>query len=214
LLAKSRLLLISTAGAYYPPSHKPFDCGNPLGDYSIRIIPTSIQLEKMVYGHPGFDQKFVRQDPQVLLPLKHLRAMVGEMFLGSLAPVFISICGAQPHAIRVVKELIPGILKVAKENQAQAALIIPAGHLCIQTAGLVARALEVNNIATTMTTWDPDMALMTAPPRLTSTHLPEGSPVGMPGNTAQQRRILKTTLGLLELNSPTGIIYLEEIASA
>jgi hypothetical protein len=207
------LLVISTAGAYYPTSHRPFECRNPLGDYSIRIVPSSVQLEKLEFGHPELDLDYVRKDPQVLLPIKHLRAFVKERFLGSLAPVFISLCGTQPHAIRVVKELIPNILKVAREYQVQAALIIPAGHLSIQTAGLVARALEVNNIATTMTTWDPDMAHMTAPPRLTATHLPEGSPIGMPGDTAQQRRILHTTLSLLEMNSPTGIIYLDEMAS-
>ncbi len=209
-LTKSRLLLISTGGAYHAASHKPFDCRNPLGDYTIRIIPSSIKLERLKFGHPDVDQNFVRRDPQILLPLKHLRALVAEGFLGSFAPVFISLCGAQPHAIRVVKELIPQILTIAKDHQVQAALIIPAGHLCIQTAGLVARALEVNNIATTMTTWDPDMAHMTAPPRLTATHLPEGCPMGMPGDMVQQRRILQTTLGLLELNSPTGIVYLDE----
>jgi hypothetical protein len=186
-LAKSRLLVISTAGAYYPTSHRPFECRNPLGDYSIRIVPSSVHLEKLEFGHPELDLDYVRKDPQVLLPIKHLRAFVKERFLGSLAPVFISLCGTQPHAIRVVKELIPNILKVAREYQVQAALIIPAGHLCIQT--------------------------MTAPPRLTATHLPEGSPIGMPGDTAQQRRILHTTLSLLEMNSPTGIIYLDEMAS-
>lgn len=213
-LANSRLLLISTAGGYYPVSHKPFDCRNPLGDYSIRIVPTSIQLEKLVFSHPGLNQEYVRKDPQVLLPVKHLKAMVTEGMIGSLSPVFISLCGAQPHVIRVVKEVIPNILKIARDNQVQSALIVPVGHLCIQTAGLIARALEVNNIATTLTTWDPDMAHLTAPPRLTATHLPEGSPLGMPGDLAQQRRILETTLRLLEMNSPTGVIYLEESPSA
>jgi hypothetical protein len=36
----------------------------------------------------------------------------------------------------------------------------------------------------------------------------------MPGDQAQQRRILETTLRLLEMNSPTGVIYLEESPSA
>ena len=213
-LANSRLLLISTAGGYYPVSHKPFDCRNPLGDYTIRIVPTSVQLEKLVFNHPGMNQEYVRKDPQVLLPIKHLSALVREKLIGSLSPVFISLCGVQPHALRVVKEVIPNILKIARDNQVHAALIVPVGHLCIQTAGLIARALEVNNIATTMTTWDPDMAHLTAPPRLTATHLPEGSPIGMPGDHAQQRRILLATLRLLEMNSRTGTIYLEESAPA
>lgn len=213
-LAHSRVLLISTAGAYYPAVQRPFNCDNPLGDYTIRIVPSAVPLESMVFGHPGVNQAYVEKDPEVLLPLEHLRSLVEEKYIGSLAPIFITLCGVQPHAIRVVKELIPNILKVAKEYQVQAAMIIPADQLCIQTAGLIARALEVNNIAATMTTWDADMAYMSAPPRLTATYLPAGCPIGMPGDKAQQRRILKATLDLLEVHSPTGIIYLSELASS
>jgi hypothetical protein len=214
ILKTSRILLISTAGAYYPKFQRPFDCRHPLGDYSIRLIPVTTQLRKLVFSHPGVDQNLVQKDPQVLLPLEHLQKLAEDRYIGSLAPVFISLCGVQPHAIRVVKELIPNILRTAKENQVQAALIVPVGHLCIQTAGLIARALEVNNIAATMTTWDPDMAHMTAPPRLTATYLPAGCPIGMPGDQAQQMRILRSTLDLLEVNSPTDVVYLEEMPAA
>lgn len=211
-LSKSRLLVITTSGAYYPAAHKPFQTHQPLGDYSIRVIPTAAPLEKLTFGNPHFDHQFVEKDPQVLLPLDHLQEMVGAHLLGSLAPVFVSFYGFQPHAIRVVKELIPNILSVAREYQANAALIIPAGHLCIQSAGLVARALEVNHIATTLTAWDADMAMLTAPPRLTASYLPAGSTMGMPGDRAQQLRVLSSTLKLLEVTAPTGVIYLNEHA--
>ena len=145
-----------------------------------------------------------------MLPLEHMRQLCNEGVIGGLVPMVVSFSGFLPHAIRLVKELVPSILQVAKEHNAHAAMIIPAGKLCIQSAGLVARALEVNNIATTMTTWDPDMAFLTAPPRLTSTYLPPSSPLGMPGNAAQQRKVLTATLQLLELNAPTGIVYLNE----
>lgn len=209
-LAKSRLMLITTTGAYYPSLHDPFEQGHPLGDYSIRVIPTAAPLENLAFANPHFDHQFVQEDPQVLLPVQHLRELVSARLLGSLAPVFVSFNGYQPHAIRVVKELIPSILSVAQEYQANTALIVPAGHLCIQSAGLVARALEVNQIATTLTTWDADMAMLTAPPRLTASQLPAGSPMGMPGDRAQQLRVLSTTLKLLEINAPTGVIYLNE----
>ncbi len=211
-LAKSRVLLVTTSGAYYPGAHKPFESKQPLGDYTIRVIPSAVPLEKLSFGNPHFDHQFVQEDPQVLLPLRHLQEMVSSHLIGSLAPVFVSFNGYQPHAIRVVKELIPSILDVAQEYQANAALIVPAGHLCIQSAGLVARALEVNQIATTLTAWDADMAMLTAPPRLTASQLPAGSPMGMPGDRAQQLRVLSTTLKLLEINAPTGTIYLNESA--
>jgi hypothetical protein len=209
-LSNSRLILISTAGAYYPGVHKPFDQEKPLGDYTIRVIPSSTPPGTLAFSNPEFDHRYVKEDPQVMLPLPHLREMVAAGILGSLAPVFVSFSGFQPHAIRVVKELIPAILEVAREHQVHAALIIPAGHLCIQSAGLVARALEVNHIVTTLTAPDADMAILTAPPRVTATFLPVGSPIGMPGDRAQQLRVLGTTLKLLELNAPTEITYLNE----
>jgi D-proline reductase (dithiol) PrdB len=212
-LCQSRVLLITTAGVYYADKQKPFKCDLPLGDYSIRTIPFHAKPENLVFSHPDFNGKYVREDPQVLLPLQNLYKLKNEGYIGSLAPVFVSFCGFQPHAIRVVKELVPAILNVAKEYNAHAAMIVPAGKLCIQSAGLVARALEVNNIASTLTTWDPDMAYLSAPPRLTATYLPPGSPLGMPNDHAQQRRVISATLKLLELKAPTGIIYLQETGS-
>jgi len=209
-LKHSRILLITTAGVYYSGRQKPFNSHLPLGDYSIRTIPLSANPENFIFGHADFNTRYAKEDHQVLIPVQHLSDFVSEGFIGSLVPVFASFCGYQPHAIRVVKELVPAILQVAKEYGAHGALIIPSSELAIQSAGLVARALEVNNIASTLTTWDPDMAYLSAPPRLTATQLPAGSPLGMPHDPEQQRRVLKATLGLLELNSPTGIIYLDE----
>lgn len=209
-LAKSRLLFITTAGGYFPGHQEPFECQSPLGDYSIRQLPTSTPVEKIKFAHPYFDHQYAQADPQVILPLNHLREMAQSGFIGSLAPVFVSLCGYQPHVLRVIKEIIPAILKIAKEQNVQAALIVPVGPLCIQSAGLIARALEVNYIASTLTTWDADLAYLTAPPRLTATYLPEGSPLGMPGDAVQQKRILSSTLKLLELDAPTGIVYLNE----
>lgn len=210
-LSNSRLVLITTSGAYFPGTHAFFNCAHPLGDYTIRQIPTAAEPQDLVYSHPDLEQDWADTDPETVLPLKLLRSLVKEGRIGSLAPVFISFCGFQPHAIRVVKELVPAILKAVKQQHAHAALIVPVGQLSIQSAGLVARALEVNYIATTMTCWDGDQARETAPPRGTATGLPPTTPVGMPGDLDQQRRVLEATLGLLEKDAPTGIIDLDEV---
>ena len=209
-LANSRVILISTAGAYYPGKHNFFSSAHPLGDYTIRQIPSSIAPEDLTLSHPDLDREWAALDPQAILPLRLLSKMVREGKIGSLAPVFISYCGFQPHAIRIVKELVPSILNAVKLYSAHAALIIPTGQLSIPSAGLIARALEVNYIATTMTCWDADQARQTAPPRGTATRLPSSSPLGMPGNIEQQRRVLEATLDLLEHDAPTGIIELNE----
>ena len=211
-LADSRLILITTAGAYFPGHHTPFRGQDSLGDYSIREIPVATSLESLTFSHPELDADVIQQDPQTVAPVRLLQEMVAKKQLGSLAPAFLSYSGFQPHAIRIVKELVPQILKAAREYGAHAALIVPAGRLSIQSAGLVARALEVNHIAATLTGWDHTSIEQTAPPRGTATALSPSCPLGAPGDEAQQRRVLEATLGMLEKHAPAGIHVLDEAA--
>ncbi|MDH5508250.1 MAG: glycine/sarcosine/betaine reductase selenoprotein B family protein [Anaerolineae bacterium] len=209
-LASSRLLLITSAGAYLPASQPPFDSANPLGDYTTRQLPVSSAFHHISFAHQNIDRQFLQADPQVALPLHHLADLVQQGIIGDLALNMVSFMGYQPNILRVAKELIPDILKIAKAQQVDAALIIPVGPLCIQSAGLVARALEINGLATVLTSWDLELTQVTAPPRYTITSLPSGSPLGAPHDSAQQRRVLEATLALLEKDSPTGHILSEE----
>jgi hypothetical protein len=125
-LSQSRLLFISSAGAYLPEQQEPFDAPHPLGDYSIRLVPSDVALERLDYAHDHYDQAAVRNDPQVLLPLRHLAQIMNEGKIDSLTPNFISYMGYQPDARRTEDELIPAILQAAQEMQAQAALLVPS----------------------------------------------------------------------------------------
>jgi len=125
-LSKSRLMLISTAGAYLKDSQQPFDAPNPLGDYTIRLFPASTPFEALAYAHDHFDHTAVNQDPQVLIPLRHLQDMVTEGKIGEIASTVISFSGYQPDVVRVVNEMIPEILGVAKAEKTDAALLVPA----------------------------------------------------------------------------------------
>lgn len=213
-LAKSNMIVISSAGAYLHEHQDPFDTQNPLGDYSVRLIPTGTNFDQVKFANAHYDQSFVQTDPQVLLPLLHMEDLAAEGHIGGLAPVMISFNGHQPNAIRVVKELVPQILKVARGHNVTAALMIPAGMLCVQSLGLVARALEVNNIATTMASWSEDLSNLTAPPRIMNTGFPSGSTLGLPGDPAFQREVVIKALSLLEYDAPIGINFSDEIVPA
>jgi D-proline reductase (dithiol) PrdB len=174
------------------------------------VIPVDTPLSAIEFAHDHYNHQFVDEDPQVLLPIKHLKDMKEEGILGEMAPVFVSFSGHQPNAIRVVKELVPAIIKVAKEHAVQAALLVPVSPLCIQSIGLASRGLEMNNVATTMTSWSAGLATSVAPPRITITKLPRGSTLGMPGDAAQQRRVIEATLALLAYDAPLEKVCLEE----
>lgn len=125
-LAHSRLALISTAGGYLRDDQTPFDAENDLGDYTLRLFPSSTPFEAIAYAHTHYDHTAVEADPQVLLPLRHLENMVAGGKIGELAPSVISFMGYQPDVRRVVNELIPEIMAVAKAEKIDGALLVPA----------------------------------------------------------------------------------------
>jgi D-proline reductase (dithiol) PrdB len=125
-LAQSRLLLISSAGGYLPASQPPFDADNDLGDYTIRVIPSATLLDALAYAHTHYDHTAVDADAQVLMPLRHLEALVAEGVIGALTPSLLSFMGYQPDATRVIDETLPAILQIAQAEGAQAALLVPA----------------------------------------------------------------------------------------
>lgn len=124
-LASSRLMLISSAGGYLSEAQQPFDASDPLGDYTSRAFSPDTPFEKLAYAHEHYDHAAVDADPQVLLPLDHLRWMVAEGRIGALTAV-VSFMGYQPDVSRLLGETIPAILEVAREEKAQAALLVPA----------------------------------------------------------------------------------------
>ena len=124
-LKSSRLMLISSAGGYLTDSQEPFNASNPLGDYTVQKFPLSTPFENLAYAHEHYDHTAVNDDPQVLLPLGHLREMVTENRIGSLTSV-VSFMGYQPDISRLLDETIPAILEIARDEHADAALLVPS----------------------------------------------------------------------------------------
>ncbi len=125
-LSQSRLILITSAGSYLRTSQPPYRAADPLGDYTIRTYPTSTPLDALAIAHDHYDHAAVDADRQVLIPLRHLEDMVTEGRIGALTGNAISFHGYQPDAWRMVTETIPAIVKAAREEQADAALLVPA----------------------------------------------------------------------------------------
>ena len=125
-LSRSRLLFVTTAGGYLKASQESFDAANPLGDYSIRLFPAATAFEDIAYAHEHYDHAAVDEDPQVLLPLRHLEDMVAEGVIGELVPTVVSFSGYHPDIISIVKETIPAILEIAKQERADAVLLVPS----------------------------------------------------------------------------------------
>jgi hypothetical protein len=124
-LADSRLLFISSAGSYRHTDQEPFDAANPLGDFTIRSFSSETPFTDLSYAHTHYDHSMIETDPEVALPLGHLRKLVTEGTLGEFSPSIISFMGYQPDAARVVEEMIPLVLELVDREQPDAALLAP-----------------------------------------------------------------------------------------
>ncbi len=76
--------------------------------------------------------------------------------------------------------------------------------------GLIARALEMEGIATVVVAWNGGRIRLVNPPRAVITRLTRGLVFGHPGNGEQQRRVLKAALSLLEREAPLQPVVLNE----
>jgi len=125
-LSNSRLILITSAGSYLKDAHVPFNAADPLGDYTLRTYPAATPLGKLAFAHDQYNHAPVEEDPQVLIPLEHLLALVAEGAIGELAPSVISFHGYVPDAVKFVEETIPQMVAIAQKENAHAALFVPA----------------------------------------------------------------------------------------
>jgi hypothetical protein len=76
--------------------------------------------------------------------------------------------------------------------------------------GLIARALEMEGIATVVVAWNGGRIRLVNPPRVLITRLNRGLVFGNPGDEAQQRRVLSAALALLEKDAPLAPVVIEE----
>jgi hypothetical protein len=125
-LSESKLLLVTSSGAYLHHSQEPFDAANKLGDYQIRKFDSETPFEKIDYSHEHYDQSYVRQDPQVLLPLQHLENLAVTRVIGKIAPEVVSFMGYQPNVSRVIDITIPEVVSLAQENQVDGVFLVPS----------------------------------------------------------------------------------------
>lgn len=191
------LALISSAGAYIEGT-EPFDLEAKDGDISYREIPLEVEAEDFEFAAKGYDTKAVREDMNSQIPLERLLEYEENAVIGRLNHVWWSLSSYIPNAARVADELAPKIAERLARYEIQAALLIPATRLCHQTLGLVARAIEQQNIPTMMLAVDRKIADLVRPPRTAFYDGEYGSVAGNPNWKQHQLRILDESLRWIE----------------
>ena len=123
-LAAVRVGVVTTAGLYRAGIDLPF-ADSEEGDPRVVMLPAGTALAALDVAHSHIPQDLVRADPNVVLPLDHLRALVREGLVGSLAPRMPSFVGYQTRAHDIAREMAPRIASALAEDQVGLALVVP-----------------------------------------------------------------------------------------
>jgi hypothetical protein len=198
-LARSRVALVTTAAPYQPDKGDqgpgaPYNAGAKF--YSVYSADTRIDHDLRI-AHVAIDRKHTSmEDSGTWFPLPALRrvAAAGRV---RLAPRFhgMPTNRSQQHTLELDA---PEILRRCKEDEVDAALLVPNCPVCHQSVSLVARHLEGSGISTVVMGCASDIVEHCGVPRFLFSDFPLGNSAGRPHDPASQETTLELALTLLE----------------
>lgn len=116
-LSEAKVTLVSTAGAHAHGT-RPLGAG---GDATLLAADADVQL-----SHVGYDTDRAMDDPDVVYPVRTLRRLADEGFIGALAPTVVSTMGFVPEGRRILERAVPAAVERIHDEQAHLALLVPA----------------------------------------------------------------------------------------
>lgn len=121
-LARSKLGLVSTAGAYVQGQVAYYY----KDDTSIRAIPSNTPIESLRFSHVTENYLIeARRDPRCVLPIEALARLKKQGFVGNLANNYFSCMGGIYSRRRVREELIPQLEDALEAEQIDLLLLVP-----------------------------------------------------------------------------------------
>jgi hypothetical protein len=199
-LARSRVTIISTAAPYRPDKGDqgpgaPYNGGAKF--YQVYSGDTSQQHDLRI-SHIGYDRTHTTAtDSGTWFPLPALLRAVAAGRIGAVAPRFHGAPTNRSHLFTLETDA-PEILARCREDQADAAILVPNCPVCHQTCSLVARHLEANGIPTVVMGAAKDIVEHAAVARFLFSDFPLGNSAGRPNDTASQDQTLELALRVLE----------------
>lgn len=121
-LAKSKLGLVSTAGAYVQGQV----AYHYKDDTSIRPVPANTPIESLRFSHVTENYLIeARQDPRCVLPIEALARLNEQGVIGDLAHNYFSCMGGIYSRRRVREELIPRLEDALETEEIDLLLLVP-----------------------------------------------------------------------------------------
>ncbi|MGY3489842.1 hypothetical protein ACVW1C_007725 [Bradyrhizobium sp. USDA 4011] len=199
-LSQSRVAIITTAAPFDPargdqgPGAK-YNGGAKF--YSVYDGDTS-QPHDLRISHIAYDRTHTTAtDSGTWFPLAQLKRLAAAGKIGEVAPRFFGAPTNRSHRVTIETDA-PEILKRCRDDEVDAAVLVPNCPVCHQTVSLVARHLEANGIPTVVMGCAKDIVEHAAVPRFLFSDFPLGNSAGKPHDEASQAFTLELALRVLE----------------
>jgi D-proline reductase (dithiol) PrdB len=199
-LGQCRVALVTTAAPFDPakgdqgPGAK-YNSGAKF--YSVYDGDTSKSHDLRI-SHIAYDRVHTSADDSgTWFPLPALKRLVSRGRIGEVAPRFFGAPTNRSHRVTIGTDA-PEILARCREDQVDAAVLVPNCPVCHQTISLVARHLEANGISTVVMGCAKDIVEHAAAPRFLFSDFPLGNSAGKPHDPASQVFTLELALNVLE----------------
>jgi hypothetical protein len=198
-LARSRVTIVTTAAPYQPDKGDqgpgaPYNAQAKF--YQVYSGDTSVDHDLRI-AHVAIDRKHTTmEDSGTWFPLPALRraGMAGRL---QLAPRFHGLPTDRSQE-QTNAAYAPEILKRCREDEVDAAVLVPNCPVCHQSVSLVARHLEANGISTVVMGCAKDIVEHCGVPRFLFSDFPLGNSAGKPRDIDSQETALELALTLLE----------------
>jgi D-proline reductase (dithiol) PrdB len=199
-LAQSRVAVVTTAAPYDPAKGDQgpgaiYNGGAKF--YEVYDGDTSLDHDLRI-SHIAYDRAHTSADDSgTWFPLPALRDLAAQGRIGQVAPRFYGAPTNRSHRVTVDTDA-PEIVRRAKADGVDVAVLVPNCPVCHQTISLVARALEAAGISTVVMGCAKDIVEHAAVPRFLFSDFPLGNSAGKPHDKASQALTLELAFRLLE----------------
>lgn len=202
-LRHCKAAIVTTAGIRLKTQHS-----FARGSAEFREISVYASPEIVAFDFTNYDPAEAEKDLNVIVPVDRLKELVDRGMLGGLNETFFSffgLCadleGLRRSAARVGERL--------RQYGCDVAFVVPANHVCNQTAGLIARELERQGLSTVCAVTIKEVAQQVRVPRSIFINFPFGRTLGPAHNAALQESIVSDMARALRtLDRPGKIIDL------
>ncbi len=163
--------------------------------YDVYAQPTDGEPDVRI-SHIAYDRMHTSaEDINTWFPLKALKGVAAEGKIGSLSERFYGLPTNRSHTTTKEKDC-PQLLNLLREDEVEAALLVPNCPVCHQSVSFAANHLENAGIPTVIMGCAKDIVEHAGVPRFLFSDFPLGNSAGKPHDTASQQSTLAQALSL------------------